>query len=481
MRVRGTMTWNLRLARRLAGGAHRSTLESSRMRSGQSPIRFLLLAAGLATFCGCSGDRYDDSIEYPVRTDFIVNEPNAPWGDIAPSVFYRPGMLPLDSLRLPDNEQSPDAVKLKALIGKKILDPTTIPAADRTEYGKLLKDMFGTPAHPKVSGINISLIEGQTVQGITEKLKLDDESLSEGSKHYRMHCLHCHGLEGNGRGPTGPWLNPPPRDYRTGIFKYVSSNQPQNSRKPRRDDILHVLAFGIEGTSMPSFNVLSLKEREQIASYVIHLSLRGEAEYTTMMGQLKLAAEASKGQESANRFYSPKAEGPVDKLKDVLEENLAGSLALWVAAQEEDAKIKPTDDPVGSADDKFMQSAARGGKIFVGSCISCHQNYGRESNLSYDAWGTIVRGRNVYEGIYRGGKRAVDLYDRVHGGIAGAGMASYKTLKQDTMTAQNTGMSDADFEKYDPLWDIVNFLKAVQYRDLRGKLSVAPYDLKLPD
>ena len=43
---------------------------------------------------------------------------------------------------------------------------------------------------------------------IWESLKLDAATLADGSKLYRQHCLHCHGLSGNGRGPTAPWGQP---------------------------------------------------------------------------------------------------------------------------------------------------------------------------------------------------------------------------------------------------------------------------------
>ena len=111
-------------------------------------------------------------------------------------------------------------------------------------------------------------------------------------------------------------------------------------------------------------------------------------------------------------------------MKDAMEDNLALAASQWVNGAEAGRgdhagayTVRPRRGRVSST------SAARGGKIFsTGGCIQCHQNFGRESNLVYDAWGTIVRGRNLYDGIYRGGRRPIDLYYRVHGGIEGAGM-----------------------------------------------------------
>jgi mono/diheme cytochrome c family protein len=476
------MTWNDPLTRRPAAGDFDPVREISRMRSGHLPTRLLLLAAVLASVTGCSRDSYDEQMVYPVRTDLLVSL-TAPWGDLTPPAFNRPGVLPLDALRWPEKEWPDGSAKLHGLIGKTLFDPTTFSAEVRAEYAKNLGEMFGTPAHPKVTGFNADALKGAdgspTAEAILQTLKLDDATLAEGSKHYRMHCLHCHGLEGNGRGPTGPWVNPPPRDYRSGLFKYTSSNQAQSTRKPRRDDILHILAFGIEGTSMPSFNILSIEEREQLASYVIHLSLRGDVEARTMTDQLTLMTQSKGG--VGPKFTLPIREDLKDPtMRQAMEDNQAYVIGMWMTAQKPESLITPGPYKTGASEADFLTSAARGGKIFYQSCIQCHQNFGRESNLVYDSWGTIVRGRNVYEGIYRGGRRPIDLYNRIHGGIVGAGMTGYNQLK-DGMTAATAGVPEADWATYDPLWDIVNFLRAVPYRDMRDKLRGDPYKINLPD
>jgi hypothetical protein len=62
------------------------------------------------------------------------------------------------------------------------------------------------------------------VADAVKNLKLDPDTLARGSSLYRLQCLHCHGLSGNGRGPTAAWVNPHPRDYRSGVFKFTSSS-----------------------------------------------------------------------------------------------------------------------------------------------------------------------------------------------------------------------------------------------------------------
>src|SRR5262249_42608923 len=116
-------------------------------------------------------------------------------------------------------------------------------------------------------------------------LKLDRTTLRDGGGLYRQHCMHCHGLTGDGRGPTAKWVNPHPRDYRQGIFKFQSVDQQGNpNRPPRRDDLHRTLHEGVEGTAMQSYNMLTEHELHALVSYIIFLSVRGEAEYSVIKG-----------------------------------------------------------------------------------------------------------------------------------------------------------------------------------------------------
>lgn len=469
-----------------------------------------ILAGGLvfaAAGCGVS-DRYSPDLSYGVRTDFLQRETLTE----VPAHFNPPGHFPFDflqnlpmrfdptemkrfldygkidrmlkdrSLRLDDNQK---AILKENKEKNKLLNPLNLTVVERARLGDLLNRLFGTPASPIVKEKAAADAPGVARETI-ETLKLDPDTLAEGSRLYRHHCLHCHGLEGNGRGPTGYWVNPHPRDYRQGVFKFTSSTQDEGTRKPNREDLIHIVQNGIEGTSMPSFGMYPREELEKIVSYVIHLSMRGQVEYMTMKNWLTDPSQWL--DESTKPLFTPPtaeekeslragmlAEGKsaqeiTDALKKIDElktpdmdaerralkaletaalEQLTYIEQWWVEAQSEQFKIKPLPYTVTN-DEQLVESAARGAKIFAGgACATCHKNYGTESPHAFDTWGTIVRGRNFTDGYLRGGRRPIDVYYRIHSGIAGVGMG-----KQDP----------------NDVWDLVNFVQALHYPELRKQL-----------
>ena len=118
------------------------------------------------------------------------------------------------------------------------------------EIANVLGAMFGTPDDPQVlpeTGLDQKKLHAGRRAGVDATPATSTHGL------YRRHCVHCHGITGDGRGPTARFLNPYPRDYRKGIFKFKSTYA---AAKPTDDDLRRVLHNGIPGTSMPSFSLL---------------------------------------------------------------------------------------------------------------------------------------------------------------------------------------------------------------------------------
>ena len=84
-------------------------------------------------------------------------------------------------------------------------------------------------------------------------------ALRNGKKLYRDACAICHGLRGDGAGPSAQPLDPRPRDFTTGVFVMGDSNL----------DIFESIALGVPGSRMLAWE--DLLSDEQMWSLVAHL------------------------------------------------------------------------------------------------------------------------------------------------------------------------------------------------------------------
>jgi len=437
----------------------------------------LLLALPLLT--GCGADGYPRDMKYNLRSDPILLEVPA----TETLIPDRPGQFPILSmanLGEPDNPlyafyQEPEnkgkvlPISDATLLTRrnKVHDELTR-ASDKEERDRLhkqvqdidgmirrlpatldrvesqLAQMFGTPAEPKVE------IDPALNKELENDLKLDRRTLARGSQLYRIHCLHCHGLAGDGRGPTAQWVNPHPRDYRLGLFKFLSSPQDQNDRqKPRRDDLAWTIKQGIDGTSMPAFNVLTDDEVEAMVSYVIHLSLRGQTELA-LLRELLQEGKLSKSSAAQDRAKTY-ARG-------------------WLEAQKGAFPPDPylLDPNAKDYEEQMRASVQRGEKFFrdeKDGCVKCHTDFGRSSTFRFDAWGTMVRPRDLTTGIYRGGRRPIDLYWRIALGINNGSQGA-------TMTPFHTTLKPDKNPYKASIWDVVNFVQALPYPAMRSKYGI---------
>jgi mono/diheme cytochrome c family protein len=405
---------------------------------------------GLFTLPGCD-DVYNVEILYPLRKDWIIT---AEKFDFNPPNFNPPGLFPLDALDGKGGLEAFAPDLIKARDANQIIDPKTLNDQEKHDLMIALRDLAGRPKNPKID-INDPAYD-ELNRKLQTELHLDRKTLTEGSKLFRKNCLHCHGLTGDGRGPTGKWLNPPPRDYRQGAFKFTSSSQGEGERKPRREDLRRVITNGIDGTSMPSFHLLPPEEIDALISYVTHLSIRGEAEMEAVKAIIR--------EKSAGAAEEGTAPMPVYERVRV-----AASVAAtrWLAAQT--AEIKPESVRTYKDEAERLAAAKRGYEFFMRAdqCSQCHTNIGRDSEYRYDAWGTVVKPRNFLLNTFRGGRRPIDLYWRIHSGIKGAGMPP--------MVANPAELK----EKEGTIWDLIAFLQIVPYPEERAKLRQPPYNVTI--
>lgn len=276
------------------------------------------------------------------------------------------------------------AVEVEYVSSKEVLDLS--PELQQT-VREILRNKCGTPSNPRLLGDDSA----------------DPYVLRRGAAIFQERCAACHGATGDGAGPEAEYMYPRPRDYRRGIFKFVST--PYGS-KPRREDLLRTLQQGAKGTSMPSFALLPEEDLEAVLDYVLVLTHRGELETQLMI-------------EAANE--DEVSEEAVDDAVELIGE-------LWEEA--EGAKVWPvTQMPPYSE-----ESVELGKKAFLteeAGCFKCHGKDGTgktsENTQGFkDLWGFQTRAADLTSGMFHGGNRPDDIYRRIYSGINGTPMPSFQ-------------------------------------------------------
>jgi mono/diheme cytochrome c family protein len=268
-------------------------------------------------------------------------------------------------------------------LGPELAKITDEPA--RNKAVAFLERTFGTPEEPHVPrGCGIEL--ARVLQGKTL---------------YRGLCLECHGEFGDGAGPGSTNMDPLPRDFRRGIFKFTST---AGNSKPTRADLVGTLRRGMPLAKMPSFNALEEEKLDWLVEYVVFLAARGETER-------KLAAMADN-------------DGDIDEAGAA--SLVASTVASWNDAQ--GACVTPA----APMPELSPATIAKGKELFHAEavkCAGCHGNDGKGNGPSAtdlkDDWGHAISPRDLTLGVYRHGSRPLDIYLTICCGVKGTPMPSF--------------------------------------------------------
>ncbi|HEX4130271.1 MAG TPA: cytochrome c [Pirellulales bacterium] len=350
----------------------------------------------------------------------------------------------------------------------------------RQDIATALYAMFGTPDDPYVfpeSGLDLAKVQmaagpaGGNADGTQRGL-------------YRRHCVHCHGITGDGAGPTAQFLMPYPRDYRRGLYKFKST---ERSAKPTHADLKRVLLDGIAGTAMPSFALLPDDEVEALVEYVKYLSIRGEVELAMGITVYNEEDALDMSHDGLAKYVSDVANGQYG----------------WAAAEQQ--VIQVPDHPQVADRNQWL---AAGEALFRGpkaQCMKCHgpTALGDGSEVAlFDDWnkdkrqaeleriiseerakgeevGKLqndlhislhtyllpeqqVQPRNLRLGIYRFGRSPADMYRRVHAGINGTPMPG------GFIKAGNPANL-----KPEEIWQIIDYIRTLPYTGMDPALGNA--------
>lgn len=217
-----------------------------------------------------------------------------------------------------------------------------------------------------------------------------------GKAVYERHCQHCHGRDGAGDGPASGFLNPPPRDFTLGVYKWKTT--PFDEMSPSDDDFKRVINGWPSHNSVPGWDGL---------------------DDTAMPGWSDVLGD--------------------NDIRDVVVylKKLSGIEAPEKPSIELKVKIEPS-----------KESVARGKKIFADVCAECHGDEGKGDGRKKlkDDWGARTWPRDLTKPwTFRAGSAPVDIYARVTVGIPGTQMPSFADPQS------KKALSD------DERWDVANY------------------------
>jgi mono/diheme cytochrome c family protein len=366
----------------------------------------------------------------------------------------------------------------------------------------VLAAMFGTPDKPFV--LSETGLNQRELEMAAGPVWSDQDGAKQGL--YRRHCAHCHGISGDGRGPTASILNPYPRDYRSGVFKFKST---YTAAQPTDEDLRKTIHDGIPATAMPAFALLPPDEIDALVEYVKYLAIRGQVETALVNYVFDEGLEPD----------APLAASDSELKALVVDDLLANVMIGWQEAGDqvivpEESAIPPTD----RTPQQIAESVAKGRELFYsatkGNCMQCHgpTGLGDGQQTDYDNWSKANRQfmldtdslaeeiqelrkslaemqgeerdaaedeleeknkelddrrhvmatllpprnaipRNLRTGSYRGGRRPLDIFWRVSAGIAGTPMPAGGPATegaQGTLTQQE-------------IWQIVDYVHSLPF------------------
>lgn len=243
------------------------------------------------------------------------------------------------------------------------------------------------------------------------------EAAARGRRVYETWCIGCHGPEGRGDGPAARWLNPAPRNFQAGFYKFRST---RSGDLPTRDDLFKTVTCGLVGSSMPDFRLLSEGHRRDVVEYVLHLTAFGLA-----------IREASLLMETEGLSMDEVKAGPLEGIRREVAERID--------------RVRPVAvTPEPPVSEEGIETART---RYMAQCASCHGSVGRgDGSSSYtlrDWEDGEIRPRDFTTGVFRAGSSSLDLFLRMRTGLNGTPMPATEGTDEE-------------------LWNMVHFIQSLE-------------------
>ncbi|MBU36407.1 MAG: hypothetical protein CMG29_04280 [Candidatus Marinimicrobia bacterium] len=204
--------------------------------------------------------------------------------------------------------------------------------------------------------------------GVLNLVSAEDD-VNHGKQLYQSNCSGCHGFRGDGEGLAAKYLNPLPRDFTKGKYKFRTT--PSGSL-PTDENIAKIIRKGVRRTSMPAWeNILSDNDISDVVAY------------------LKTLAEKFSIQDPAPELTIPST--------------------------------------IPEKTDALIQEGVMVYRLM--ECWNCHGPHGEvdgpTSDKLVDDWGNKIVAPNFKNEVFKGGDDPVEVYRTFSTGLTGTPMPGY--------------------------------------------------------
>jgi mono/diheme cytochrome c family protein len=177
------------------------------------------------------------------------------------------------------------------------------------------------------------------------------EHVASGKSIFAINCASCHGPAGKGDGPAAAALNPKPRDFTSGFWRYGGGVA----------RVVRTITEGSPGTAMAPFPGIPLQDRFALAHYIRAFDPEPETDKAEDSAWLD---QFGGGKRDTTGGAAPAVAGaaPGDTIP------IARAIALLTEPAPDSIAVAPAAPPDSAA----ASASGEGARLYARRCASCH-------------------------------------------------------------------------------------------------------------